>query len=546
MELDGDTTIYSDKVKVCWTVQPDDFPIMESSSSADALAQIGEDEATLANLSYCIKITQNASQAEYGKDYMKQVTFTDVLEVPEGFSWRKGLLEAIENGNCRCDTSSDKKYFYVTIEEDGEQKEYEIAQLDEVSEQNGMCYGPVGLSVKDGKVQLIWIWKNEHSTKQEITIPSFTLTYGSEVVLADTGIAANRTCTFVNRVTAAEEFTYSGIVELEYRDSVNVSIGQTGTHTDIEETEAPYLTGTLVNAEKRLYVTDEAETFRFLICRGNASGLSDLPSEMEKMNWLMERQIPFTITELTVEKGSSGTEAILLDDLKVGTCDTVTGAYQETEEAWEWMKGDTYTIDELSQEGDFTKYIFGNINADQENPYVFTYDPSDSQYLTVTNVRKEWNLQLLSTDSTEDKKLSGAVFGLYTRNQSDQLSQDADLPEQLNLTPEWTKTTQDGTWYLMDLETADENGIVRWSELTENEYYLVEIQAPGGYRLTQAPETIIYRAEKADVKRVNIVSAPLFQMPDTGGIGTTIFKVLGICLIAGGLIHSWVKDRKLK
>jgi uncharacterized surface anchored protein len=261
---------------------------------------------------------------------------------------------------------------------------------------------------------------------------------------------------------------------------------------------------------------------------------------------LSDQQIPFTVTELTVEKGSSGTDAIPLDQLKICSYSEETGQYQETEEAWNWVEGSSYTITELPQKGEFSKYIFGDINSDQQNPYVFLFDQSKSRELTVTNVRKEWNLQLLNTDSTEDRMLSGAVFGLYTKNQGDQLSRDSDLPDELNLSPEWTMTTKDGTWYLMDLQTTDENGRTRWNSLTENEYYLLEVQAPAGYRLSQDPGKVVCRTEEADVKQVNIVNASIFQIPHAGGIGTTLFRIVGICLAAGGLVMGWDRNRKLK
>jgi LPXTG-motif cell wall-anchored protein len=306
----------------------------------------------------------------------------------------------------------------------------------------------------------------------------------------------------------------------------------------------PHLVKNLVDSQKKMYVTDEDENFRFLICKGSITQINSQSTETDKMKWLTDMEIPFTVAEITVPKGSSGSDAIPLDHMKVCTYDTETGEYKETEEDWIWADKAAYTVTELMQEGEDAKYTFGNINSNKLNQYIFTFDKSTSIHLTATNIRKEWDLQLLKTDSTEKKKLSGAIFGLYSKKQTDQLAEDTALPEKLNTQPEWSITKEDGTWYLMDIQTTDQDGQIRWSKLTDDEYYILELQAPMGYRLGKEPGQVVKWTVGTEVEQVNIVNASIFQLPHAGGMGTELFTISGLCLIAGGLLHMWLKRRR--
>jgi LPXTG-motif cell wall-anchored protein/uncharacterized repeat protein (TIGR01451 family) len=306
----------------------------------------------------------------------------------------------------------------------------------------------------------------------------------------------------------------------------------------------PHLVKNLVDSQKKMYVTDEDETFRFLICKGSITQINSQSTETDKMKWLTDMEIPFTVAEITVPKGSSGSDAIPLDHMKVCTYDAETGKYQETEQDWIWSDKATYTVTELLQEGEDVKYTFGNINSNKLNQYIFTFDKSTSIHLTATNIRKEWDIQLLKTDSNGKKKLSGAVFGLYSKKQTDQLAEDAALPEKLNVQPEWSITNGEDTWYLMDIQTTDQDGQILWSDLTDNEYYVLELQAPMGYRLGKDPGQVVKWTAGTEVEQVNIVNASIFQLPHAGGMGTGLFTISGLCLIAGGLLYMWLKRKR--
>jgi LPXTG-motif cell wall-anchored protein len=305
----------------------------------------------------------------------------------------------------------------------------------------------------------------------------------------------------------------------------------------------PSLVKNLTDSQKKAYEAKEDETFRFIISKGIVTQLTSQATEADKLKWLSDMEIPFTVAELTVPKGASSSEELKLDHLKVCSYDAETGSYKETDETWSWSDKTSYTVTELEQQGN-SKYTFGNINSSKLNQYVFTYDKASSLRLTATNVRKEWDMQILKTDSTGDKKLSGAIFAVYSRNQSDQLAENAEMPDKLNVKPDRTLTNDDGTWYLKDIQTTDADGQIKWSKLTEDEYYILELQAPTGYRLGKNPGQVVKWTAGTEVEQVNVVNASIFQLPHTGGMGTTLFTISGVCLIIAGLLYMWLKKKR--
>jgi hypothetical protein len=306
----------------------------------------------------------------------------------------------------------------------------------------------------------------------------------------------------------------------------------------------PELVKNLIDDDKNPYEAREDETFLFLICKGGITQLDSQSTAAEKFKWLTDMAIPFTVVEVPVAKGSSSSETLVLNHQKVCTYDEETGSYKETAANWTWTDRANYTVEELLEGEMAEDYSFGNINSNKLNQYVFTYDKADRIYLEATNVRNFWTLQINKTNSTGDKRLSGAIFGLYSKDPGEQLSKDAALPTDLNVKPEWTKTVDNVTWYLTDIRTTDENGQLKWSSLTEEEYYILEIQAPFGYRLGKEPGQVVTRTGGSTSQQLNIVNASMFQLPHSGGMGTRAFSVSGGCLLAGGIFHLLLKRRR--
>ena len=97
--------------------------------------------------------------------------------------------------------------------------------------------------------------------------------------------------------------------------------------------------------------------------------------------------------------------------------------------------------------------------------------------------------------------------------------------------------------------TTDDNGVINIKGLNVGTYYLKETKAASGYVLPAAAiEVTITDADKdgkidvADGERTtNIVAVKIentkgdYNLPQTGGIGTWVFTIIGVCLMAGAV-----------
>lgn len=102
--------------------------------------------------------------------------------------------------------------------------------------------------------------------------------------------------------------------------------------------------------------------------------------------------------------------------------------------------------------------------------------------------------------------------------------------------------------------TTDATGKFNLSGLDADTYYLVETAAPAGYNLLKDPiEVVITQDEDTKAGVVTVGGNPVnevgvqnntgAELPSTGGIGTTIFYVLGGILVIGAGIMLVVRKR---
>lgn len=110
---------------------------------------------------------------------------------------------------------------------------------------------------------------------------------------------------------------------------------------------------------------------------------------------------------------------------------------------------------------------------------------------------------------------------------------------------------------------VDANGILTFEGLGEGTYTITELVAPNGYNLLKAPITITITANATldgctwTVKNgetgltagtdhlfaFNVVNNAGTEIPSTGGIGTTVFYVLGSVLVLGAIVLLVTKRR---
>ena len=101
------------------------------------------------------------------------------------------------------------------------------------------------------------------------------------------------------------------------------------------------------------------------------------------------------------------------------------------------------------------------------------------------------------------------------------------------------ETLSGATFELRDLSgkviqtgTSNDKGEVSFTELDYAEYQLVETKAPNGYRKLTKPINITIDKDNNNVKIEVENSKSNWELPKTGGMGTTLFTAVGLILMS--------------
>ena len=271
----------------------------------------------------------------------------------------------------------------------------------------------------------------------------------------------------------------------------------------------------------------------------------------------------FKLTD-TMTQGLTVTEATLAETVTIGDKQLTNTEYTVT------VKGQEITI----EINDFIKY------KDQANEaIVFEYDAvlnktaftedketntanveygNDPDHLTQgtpdTVIVRTHKLTITKTDGNTQEKLAGAEFNLFKGNNT------IGTPIQFVKTGEGkyrvaTATDLDKTDTLVSPDGADGvKGIITIEGLDAETYTLVETKAPDGYNKLENPTTIKIIATSSDkgetVKvngdKVTVENNKGSLLPETGGMGTVLFTVVGVGGILAVLYSFMIADKKKK
>ena len=171
------------------------------------------------------------------------------------------------------------------------------------------------------------------------------------------------------------------------------------------------------------------------------------------------------------------------------------------------------------------------------------YTP-DSQTKTYT-----WDVDVFkyTREGETEKALAGATFTL-SKNTDDELTPIALVSEGNNV----YRVAMTGENSTVTEITTDATGKFTIQGLDADTYYLDETKAPDGYNVLAGPITIVIgdngvvngTAETPQgVDEVKVLNQTGSVLPSTGGIGTTIFYVLGTILVLGAGVLLVTKKR---
>lgn len=201
----------------------------------------------------------------------------------------------------------------------------------------------------------------------------------------------------------------------------------------------------------------------------------------------------------------------------------------------------------------YVKYA-ANVNKDavvgndgNSNESKVSYGDSNNTKTTPgsTTITYTWGFDVLKYANGDEKKvLADAQFVLLNSAKNEvAVIEDGKLTK-------WEavpKAAQDGTvtWPENTTLTTDSNGKIAIAGLDADTYYLREIKAPDGYnKLANDVEVKIEPTTADDGKSMTLLEAVTAkvenksgaELPSTGGMGTTIFYVLGFVLMAGAAV----------
>lgn len=185
-----------------------------------------------------------------------------------------------------------------------------------------------------------------------------------------------------------------------------------------------------------------------------------------------------------------------------------------------------------------------------------TRRPADEQKVYTSKIV----IDKYETDK-ENNKLPGAIFVLYKRGAETDTKLDGVDYDTVNdkyyprsyyqynkaTTTEGAKVVWVTDKTRATHQTTDNKGATSFDGLADGTYYLVETEAPAGYNPLTGPVEVKVEGNETETQKLTVTKKIENKtgavLPSTGGMGTTVFYVLGAVLVLGAGVLLVTKKR---
>lgn len=285
------------------------------------------------------------------------------------------------------------------------------------------------------------------------------------------------------------------------------------------------------------YKPAEAETFTFIICKENYDRLPDL-SDAKSLDEIKTALNGKAFAEFTLEVAANNAYSDKLSPENIINLPT----------GWTWDIGTEYTIIEVPNDNYLSQPVIS----------YFVYEKGSHDDVIIQNIRKK-SIEITKVDRTDTTKpLRDAVFGLYSPDAADEMSQAAieafktanSLPD-LDLSSVMTIEKNGKTYYLYRIVATDENGKIIFDKLSQEDYLIKELKAPEGYYLIPAQsEQVVDLKNIPDGKAtltLEIKNRKKALFPHTGGHGRSSTVLPGALLaLFGACAYALILRRRIR
>lgn len=328
--------------------------------------------------------------------------------------------------------------------------------------------------------------------------------------------------------------------------------------TGVQIPAIPILYQKLINFKKNPYVNEgDPQTFKFTIEKRSR----EQTSEDDTVTTIPAQVISFKVSVGT-GKSSESQKLLDLEDAEIFDWKREDG---DTRGFWE--DGASYVVKQTENPEEFK---FFSVTVNNQPTAEFIYNASYQPVIIYENQCIDWNGTLFKMDKESEgydpindadkvKLLPGALFALYTTDESQKINFDGlsgdkyiiyhENEELINKAAEVEvnfggKDEPPTKLYLKDIDITGSKdsgmaGRINWIGLKDDTYYVRELVAPDGYYLN-----LNYLSITKAKSELIVYDVAGKELPESGGFGTMPIYAIGSILLLSGFVSVEIKRRK--